>query len=52
MLLNAKDVVAGGYRGSVAPRGDGEEIALLPFPSHYPLNQQHISQMEDKFSQL
>lgn len=42
MLVNAKDEVAGGSEGSTDPRGDGEEIAFLYFPNHYPLNQQHI----------
>lgn len=42
MFLKAKDEVAGGYQGSMDPRRDGEEIALLHFPTNYPLNQQHI----------
>lgn len=50
MFLKAKDEAAGGYQGSMDPRGDGEEIALL----HFPLSIKSAAYLvgEDKFSQL
>lgn len=49
LLLCAKDGVTGAIKDLWLL--DCEEIALLHFPNRYALNQQHVWQVNDNFSQ-